>query len=55
MDDYIKPVTKYVLLKLTYNSFTMAPPDEWDWNELIESGPGENIEFVNMGDENPMG
>ena len=49
----IKPVTKYVTLKVTYNSFFIESPETWDWNELVDCGPGENIETVSVRDFPP--
>ena len=45
-----KPVTKIVTLKVTYNSFFMEPPDTWDWNQLIDSAPDENVEVISVSD-----
>lgn len=46
----IRPVTKFVVLKVTYNAYSVEPPDTWDWNELIEAGPGEKVELVQVSD-----
>ena len=48
-----KPVTKYVVLRVTYNSFFVEPPDTWDWNELVDTAPDENIEIISCGDFPP--
>jgi len=50
MAENSKPVTKYVLLKVTYNSYYMESPETWDWNELIESASDENVECVSVSD-----
>ena len=45
-----KPVTKYVTLKVTYNSYYVESPEIWDWNDLVSCDPGENVEVVNVSD-----
>lgn len=52
-DNNSKPITKYVVLKVTYNSFFVEPPNSWDWNELVDCGPDENIEIISCGDFPP--
>ena len=52
-DDNSKPITKYVVLKVTYNSFFVESPETWDWNELIDSAPDENVELVSISDYPP--
>ena len=52
-DNNSKPITKYVVLKVTYNSFFVESPETWDWNELIDSAPDENVELVSIGDYPP--
>lgn len=44
------PKTKYILLKVTYDSYFHEPPETWDWNQLIESGQDENVEIVRVSD-----
>ena len=48
-----KPVTKYVVLKVTYNSFFVESPETWDWNELVDSAPDENIDIISVSDFPP--
>lgn len=50
MTENSKPVTKYVLLKVTYNSFYMESPETWDWNQLIDSASDENVECLRVSD-----
>lgn len=50
MTENSKPVTKYVVLKVTYNSFFVESPETWDWNELIDNGPDENAEVISVTD-----
>lgn len=50
MSENFKPVTKYVVLKITYNSFYVESPESWDWNDLVESGPDENVEVIRVSD-----
>ena len=52
-DNNSKPITKYVVLKVTYNSFFVESPETWDWNELIDSAPDENVEVVSVRDFPP--
>jgi hypothetical protein len=53
MSENSKPITKYVVLKVTYNSFFVEPPESWDWNELVDSAPDENVEIVSVRDFPP--
>ena len=48
-----KPVTKFVTLKVTYNSYYIESPDSWDWNKLVDCSPDENIELISCGDFPP--
>jgi len=48
-----KPVTKYVVLKVTYNSFFVESPETWDWNELVDSAPDENVDIISVSDFPP--
>lgn len=52
-----KPVTKYVVLKVTYNSYYMESPETWDWNEIVRFsgavGPDENVEVIRVSDSPP--
>lgn len=48
-----KPITKYVVLKVTYNSYFVESPDTWDWNELVDCGPDENVEIFSVRDFPP--
>lgn len=50
--DTSKPITKYVLLKVTYNSYYMESPETWDWNQLIDSASDENVEIISVSDNN---
>jgi len=50
MTENSKPITKYVTLKVTYNSFYVESPETWDWNELINNGPEENAEVFSVRD-----
>lgn len=45
-----KPITKYVILRVTYDSFIHEPPRTWDWNNLAEIKEGENIELISESD-----
>ena len=54
MTENSKPVTKYVTLKVTYNSFYVESPETWDWNELINSSNDENAEVVLITDSAPL-
>jgi len=49
-DENSKPVTKYVLLKVTYNSFYVESPESWDWNNLVDCSHDENVECVRVSD-----
>lgn len=53
MTENSKPVTKYVTLKITYNSFYVESPETWDWNELIGSSPDESAEVILVRDFPP--
>lgn len=54
MSDYqSKPVTKYVVLKVVYNSYYAEPPETWDWNELIGCDPTEEVSIVSVADFPP--
>lgn len=48
-----KPVTKYITLKVTYNSYYVNSPETWDWNEIVDVGPDESVEVVRAGDFPP--
>lgn len=48
-----KPVTKFVLLKVTYNSYYIESPETWDWNQLIDSSSDENAEIVSVTEDFP--
>ena len=48
MSENSKPITKYVTLKVTYNSYYMESPETWDWNELVDTAPDENIEVFSL-------
>lgn len=45
-----KPLTKYVVLKVTYNSYYIESPETWDWNSMVDNGPDENIEIIQVSD-----
>lgn len=49
-DENSKPVTKYVLLKVTYNSFYVESPETWDWNNIVDSSADEKVECVRVSD-----
>lgn len=53
MNENSKPVTKYITLKVTYNSFFVESPETWDWNELVDTAPDENIEIFSVRDFPP--
>jgi hypothetical protein len=55
MSENSKPVTKYVILKVVYNSYYSESPETWDWNELIGNGPNESAEIVSVRDFPPPG
>lgn len=48
MSENSKPITKYITLKVTYNSYHMESPETWDWNELVDTAPDENIEVFSI-------
>lgn len=53
MTENSKPVTKYVVLKVTYNSYLVESPETWDWNKLVDTNPDEDIEIVSVRDFPP--
>lgn len=53
MSENSKPITKYVVLKVTYNSFFVESPESWDWNELVGCMPDEDISIVSVRDFPP--
>jgi hypothetical protein len=53
MTENSKPVTRYVTLKVTYNSFFVESPETWNWNELVDCGPDENIDIISVSDFPP--
>ncbi len=53
MTEQSKPVTKYVVLKVTYNSYYIEGPETWDWNALVDIGPDEDISIVSVQDFPP--
>jgi len=53
MSDKSKPITKYVVLKITYNSYYVESPETWDWNTLLDCGGDENAELVSIRDFPP--
>jgi hypothetical protein len=53
MSENSKPITKYVVLKVTYNSFFVEPPESWNWNELVGSGPDEDVSIISIRDFPP--
>lgn len=53
MTENSKPITKYVVLKVTYNSYFVESPETWDWNNLIDSGSDENAEVISVRDFPP--
>ena len=55
MSENSKPVTKYVVLKITYNSDFVESPETWDWNTLIDSGADEYAEVMSIRDFPPPG
>jgi len=48
-----KPVTKYITLKITYNSFYVDSPETWNWNNLIDCYHDENAEVIKISDSYP--
>lgn len=48
-----KPVTKYVVLKVTYNSYYVESPETWDWNTLVDCGMDEDVELFSVRDFPP--
>jgi hypothetical protein len=50
MTENNKPVTKYVLLKVVYNSYYVEPPETWDWNELVGCDPDESVDVIRVSD-----
>lgn len=48
-----KPVTKYVILKVTYNSYYSESPETWDWNEMLNNDTDENAEVIRLSDFPP--
>ena len=53
MSENSKPITKYVVLKITYNSYFVESPETWDWNALIDIGPDEDISILSVQDFPP--
>ncbi len=53
MTENSKPVTKYVTLKVTYNSFFVESPETWDWNQLVDTAPDENVDIISVSDFPP--
>jgi hypothetical protein len=53
MTETSKPITRYVTLKVTYNSFFVESPETWNWNELVDCGPDENVEVISVKDFPP--
>lgn len=53
MTENSKPVTKYVVLKVTYNSYYVESPETWDWNKLIDTDHDENAELISVRDFPP--
>ena len=53
MTENSKPITKYVVLKVTYNSYFVESPETWDWNNLIDNGADENAEVISVRDFPP--
>lgn len=49
-DENSKPVTKYVVLKVTYNAFYVDSPETWDWNNLVDCSHDENVEILQVSD-----
>lgn len=49
-DSNSKPVTRYVLLKVTYNSFYVDSPESWDWNNIVDCSADENVECIRVSD-----
>lgn len=53
MSDNSKPVTKYVVLKVVYNSYYVESPSTWDWNSLVDCNSDESVEVVSLRDYPP--
>jgi hypothetical protein len=53
MSENGKYITKYVVLKVTYNSFFIENPESWDWNELVGCEPDENVSIISVRDFPP--
>lgn len=53
MTEKCKPVTKYVVLKITYNSYYVESPETWDWNRLIDNDGDEDAEVISVTDFPP--
>lgn len=53
MTEQSKPVTKYVVLKVTYNSYYVDSPETWDWNNIVDCGLDEQVEMVSVSDFAP--
>ena len=53
MTENSKPVTKYVILKVTYNSYYVESPETWDWNDLVDCGMDEDVELLSISDYPP--
>ena len=49
----VVPVTKYVVLKVKYNSYYCEGPETWDWNTLVETDEDENVEVISVRDFPP--
>ena len=53
MTEQSKPVTKYVVLKVTYNSYYVESPETWDWNTLVDCGLDEEVQMMSVSDFPP--
>lgn len=49
-----KIVTKYVLLKVNYDSFIHEPPSTWDWGALLEVSGNESVSIVRISECDPV-
>lgn len=53
MTENSKPITKFVTLKVTYNSYYVESPETWDWNNLVDCGLDEEVSLISVNDFPP--
>jgi len=40
--------TQRILLEITYDENETQEPSRWDWNSLLELGPDEEVQIVEV-------